>query len=269
VSNKYKPSRYKQKSSLDKFYTNPEVAKILIAKVNLVDYELIIEPSAGSGSFSKQIPNCLAFDIDPQAEEIICQDFLKWQYNGPIEKSKILCIGNPPFGKQSTLAVKFFLHCSNIAGTIAFILPLTFRKASIQNRLPLSFHLINEYPIPTKSFTLLGDPYEVPSVFQIWKESDVKREKVITPAPLGYRYVKPEEADLAVRRVGFYAGTTETNLENKLIQCHYFLKIEKKEMIGKTVDYLNSYKWEYNNTVGPRSISKLELNSVLNILFNG
>ena len=87
----------------DKYYTPKDLAKRLIDKT----YEIIgeenisetIEPSAGSGSFSDQIYHnvCFAYDIEPEAEGIIKQDFLTLDC-GYLEGR--LTIGNPPFGTK-------------------------------------------------------------------------------------------------------------------------------------------------------------------------
>ena len=57
--------------SIDKFYTQIKIAKECIDLVPELDsYDLIIEPSAGSGSFSSQL-DCLAYDIEPENNNII------------------------------------------------------------------------------------------------------------------------------------------------------------------------------------------------------
>jgi predicted RNA methylase len=70
---------FNAKINLDKYYTPVELAKYcidktyeIIGKENITE---IIEPSAGNGSFSLQIPNCIAYDIEPEHESIIKQDF--------------------------------------------------------------------------------------------------------------------------------------------------------------------------------------------------
>ena len=139
-----------QKNLNDKFYTKPAVAKQLINILDLQKYDLIIEPSAGNGSFSKNIANCLALDLFPEDESILQQDFFSFI---PPKANNCLVIGNPPFGQQAKLAIAFFRHAANFANTIAFILPKSFKKHSIQNRLPLNFHLEQEYELPENSFT--------------------------------------------------------------------------------------------------------------------
>jgi predicted RNA methylase len=254
--------RYKRKNELDKFYTDSDVAKDLISGFDLSKYKLIIEPSAGDGSFSRQIPDCLAFDIDPKHDSIIKQDFLSWEYVGDILPKDILCIGNPPFGKQGTLAFKFLVKCMSIADTVAFILPPSFNKQSIINKVPLNFHISKALRLKDNSFSLEGSNYKVPSIFQVWERRDEVREIVKAEEPIGYSYVKKNEANLAIRRVGFYAGQPSTNID-KNVQTHYFLKTNYAD---KIIELLTKYQWEHNNTVGPRSISKIELNKILNRL---
>ena len=48
------------------------------------------------------------FDIDPKNNLIQKVDFLKWRPT--FTNGKIHVIGNPPFGKQSSLCHKFFKH---------------------------------------------------------------------------------------------------------------------------------------------------------------
>jgi hypothetical protein len=113
------------KITLDKYYTNSNTAKQCIEKV----YEIIgkenisetIEPSAGNGSFSLQL-ECLAYDIAPEAENIIEQDYL--ELSMPYKKGRLI-IGNPPFGSRMNLAQKFFKKSIELGDYIAFILPIS------------------------------------------------------------------------------------------------------------------------------------------------
>lgn len=112
------------KLNLDKYYTDKELAKycIDIAFDKLKDITEVIEPSAGNGSFSLQIPNCIAYDIEPEHESIIRQDFL--QLNLPYKKGRLI-IGNPPFGVRNILSVKFYKKAVRLCDYIAFILPIS------------------------------------------------------------------------------------------------------------------------------------------------
>jgi hypothetical protein len=109
---------------LDKYYTPVNVAEHLIQTTNDVlklNEKLvteIIEPAAGAGAFSLFLPRCLAYDIAPEHESIIKQDFLALDL--PYKEGRMF-IGNPPFGMSSQLLKKFIAKCSKAGDYMAFI----------------------------------------------------------------------------------------------------------------------------------------------------
>jgi len=109
---------------LDKFYTPKQVAKDCIDTFwrTCFDVTEIIEPSAGNGAFSLQIPNCIAYDLEPEHESIIRQDFLKLDL--PYKYGRLI-IGNPPFGDRNNLARSFYKKATELCDAIAFILPIS------------------------------------------------------------------------------------------------------------------------------------------------
>ncbi len=114
------------KLHMDKYYTPKELAKYcinktyeIIGKENITE---IIEPSAGNGSFSLQIPNCIAYDVEPEHTSVVKQNFLELNIN--YKKGRCI-IGNPPFGDRMNLATKFMKKGFEIADYIAFILPIS------------------------------------------------------------------------------------------------------------------------------------------------
>ena len=250
-----------QKDTLDKFYTQKNIALDCINFIDNINlFDCIIEPSAGDGSFSKQIPNCLAYDIQPEGDNIQQADWLLLDKEQFKRYNNILVIGNPPFGQQNTLAVKFFNESSKIANVIAFILPLSFKKHSIQNRLNLNFHLIKEKILDKKSFTLDGKDYYVPCVFQIWEKKDIKRKpyqnKTTTEL---FDFVDKNNADFRIQRVGGNAGKASFDL-NFSIQSNYFIKNKTCYSNEKLINIINQTIFpELEYTVGPKSLSKTEL----------
>ena len=108
-----------RKEGLDKFYTNINIVNLCINYLeNLYkwDYwDLVIEPSAGSGNFLNNIPfnNKIGIDIEPENTNIIKENYLNYNINTKYLDKKILVIGNPPFGRQSSLAIKFFNKSAN------------------------------------------------------------------------------------------------------------------------------------------------------------
>lgn len=109
----------------DKYYTPKDLALYCINKT----YEIIghasisdvIEPSAGAGSFSTQI-KCSAYDIDPEQDNIVRQDYLTLPES--YRKGRLV-IGNPPYGRCLNLAQKFYKKSVELGDYIAFILPIS------------------------------------------------------------------------------------------------------------------------------------------------
>ena len=258
------------KSDLDKFYTKSELSIDLISKINIDEYDMIIDPCCGDGSFYNNINhrNKIAIDILPHIDNVIKHDFLTWDYsNINIDRSKILVISNPPFGKQGSLSMNFIKRSSEFSDTIAFILPLSFCKQSVKNKIPNLYHLEYEEILPDDSYLLDGVSYSVKCVFQIWKRKDYQREKPLDIKPIGFKYTKDKlNADISIRRVGVYAGKAFNDV-NRSEQSHYFIILDDKSKNNKVVEEMENIKW-VDLTVGPRSISKGELNTVLNKILN-
>lgn len=163
---------------LDKFYTKEGLAIRLIDttyKILQIDpkEELFIEPSAGSGAFSKNMINVQAYDIKPEGEEIEKADFLTLE----IEGNDYITIGNPPFGHRADLSVKFFNKSAEHSKAIAMILPSTFMKWSIQSQLNNDFKLIYTERLEEESFLFQGNGFSVRTYFMIWVRNDFKTNR--------------------------------------------------------------------------------------------
>lgn len=155
---------------LDRFYTPTITAKKCINSIlNIDQYDLIIEPSAGSGSFSSQIEGCVSFDICPQHPDIIKEDYLRVTTGSLPEFSNLLIVGNPPFGQRSSTAKKFISHSIHLgASTIAFILPDTFRKYMNQRMFSSEWRLVSRERLISNSFILDDTTIDIPCSFFIW-----------------------------------------------------------------------------------------------------
>lgn len=249
-----------KKNKNDKFYTNPKISKKCIEELDLSEFDLIIEPSAGSGSFSNQIKDCLAFDIEPEDESVKKQDWFKINFDSFKTSHKILVIGNPPFGEQNSLSVDFFNHSAKIADTIAFILPLSFKKDSVQNRLDLNFSLVKEKELPLNSFTLNNEIYKVPTVFQVWEKTTKPRKKKRLKMTTDlFEFTTIKEADIRIPRVGGNAGKATLSLDGA-VTSNYFIKNKTKYSNEEFAKIINSINFpSINFTVGPKSLPKGEL----------
>lgn len=112
----------------DKYYTPDDIVILCLSKLKEVLIKdgitpsRVIEPSAGNGAFSRKIKGCLAYDIHPESEGILKQDFLESDLG--YEKNTVV-ITNPPFGRCLSLAQKFYKKAIHISDYIAFILPIS------------------------------------------------------------------------------------------------------------------------------------------------
>ena len=278
----------------DQFYTNEAIAKKCIQHIiglypSSADY-LWIEPSAGNGSFLHQLPSTftnIGLDIDPKSDDIQKQDYLTWAVPpSPSVEREIIVFGNPPFGRQSSFAKAFIAKSCSFAKIIAFILPKSFTKPSMNNVFHRNFHLVLNIELEKNAFMLNGAKYDVPCVFQIWEKKDSERQLEEKVTPIGFKYIKlgadadtadtlPSLHHIALRRVGGLAGKCYrassgggATCIHRSIQSHYFIQFD--ESIAAVSSYIDAIIIKINshtfpsNTVGPRSLSKPEINVVLN-----
>jgi hypothetical protein len=246
----------KKDYGLDQFYTNLDIAKQCIDSIDITKYDVVVEPSAGAGAFYNQInhKNKIGVDLEPKCDGVIKQDFLEWDLN-EFPMPKVLTIGNPPFGRQGSLAQKFIKHASVYSNTIAFILPRGFKKRSVYDRVPLNFWNVNEIDIPKNSFSFNGEPYDVPCVWIEYQKQDKLRTKEKKLTPITFEFTKQKDANVSIRRVGVNAGRTFSHTEVST-PSHYFVKVDN---VDEFVNRVNKIKFSDGDTTGPRSISKNEL----------
>ena len=246
----------KNKYGLDQFYTKPEIAKKCLQTLNLEEYDAIVEPSAGEGVFYNMAEhdNKYGYDLEPKSDEIERCDFLTKDLSF-LENSKTLFFGNPPFGRNSSLALKFIKKCCQYGDTVAFILPKGFKKRSMIDRIPLNFEISLIKDLDNDLFTFEGQDFMVPCVWVIMKKVDTIREKEVKLLPSKFRFTNKEDANLAIRRVGVNAGNVFIDV-NVSEPSHYFLKVENPT---KAKELISQLTFSSGDTTGPRSIPKNEL----------
>lgn len=267
-----------REAGLDKFYTIPSISEKCLASIGSLykwsDWELVIEPSAGNGSFLTRIPNDkkIGIDISPEHKDIIKQDFLT--YTPPNDIGKILVVGNPPFGRVSSLAIKFFNHASKWADVIAFIIPRTFRRVSVQNKLNANFHLIFDEEIPMKPCSF-NPPMMAKCCFQIWERKNTKRAIVeistthndwnflgFGPKDAKGQPTPPTMADFAIRAYGGKCGEIiKTDLETLRPKSWHWIKsnINKNTLMERftSLDYTLSLDTARQNSIGRGDLVRL------------
>lgn len=163
-----------ERKALDKFYTKPHIAalvwedfKSLLSNQNSLDVT-VVEPSAGDGKLLDVVDiNKIGFDLAPESENIIQNDFLSGDITSYVT-NEVVFFGNPPFGKKGKLAIDFVNKAFTYGKYVGFIVPIQFKKYSVQNRIIKEAKLVFERELPIDSFTLGDKDYKVRCVFQIW-----------------------------------------------------------------------------------------------------
>jgi hypothetical protein len=159
-------------ANFDKFYTKPDVAKkcvdFLRKHVN-IDNHICLEPSAGAGVFLPLLPKYEAYDLMPESENIVKQDFFKLEP----QYDNYVTIGNPPFGTRSKMAIDFFNHAARFSNVIAFIVPVSFMKWNVQKELNSNFALIDYFYLEPNSFMDRDKEFSVRCVFQVWIKKEL------------------------------------------------------------------------------------------------
>jgi predicted RNA methylase len=267
-----------REAGLDKFYTIPAISEKCLntigAKYDWKKWDLVVEPSAGNGSFLTKIPTTkkVGVDIDPEQTDIIKKDFFEYKPQSGL--SNILVVGNPPFGRVSSLAVKFFNHSAEWCNVIAFIIPKTFRRVSLQNRLHRKFHLVHDDEIPSEPCSF-SPPMQVKCCFQIWEKKAEDRDLVklstkhadwdfLPYGPLDKRGqpTPPKGADFVVLAYGGKCGSiVKTGLDTLSPKSWHWVKAKISvplliERFG-SLDYSLSKDTARQNSIGRGELVKL------------
>lgn len=257
----------------DEYYTKPELAKKYVAELHdllqdkwpKLPKKTFIEPSAGNGSFleplQKTYPkgHVTGYDLTPRHEDITKADFFETTL-----PAKAIVVGNPPFGFAASLAVKFFNHAAkHRASVIAFIVPRTFKKSSIQAKLDVRYHLLHQEDTPKNAFVMpTGEYKDVPCVWQVWVRT---RKHRVIPKKIKntwFTLATPASADFAMRRVGGRAGKILDGT-NHTVSSTYFIKSISRapqdiEELKTVLSYLDFSKY-IEATAGVRSLSQGEI----------
>jgi hypothetical protein len=256
--------RTQPRSEFDQFFTPTKTVRWCLEQLRpfLPRNPLYVEPSAGDGAFSSLLTPVTAYDLNPLAEGIRRTDFLTVRL---VRNTRRVVVGNPPYGRQSELAVRFLNHAASLSDTIAFILPPTFRKWSIQSRIDSTLSLVLCEDVPSQRY-YTPDGSVITNhrrVFQIWQRGVSPNLRIIDQARDVSRFIEyttPELATIAVRRVGGRAGQVLVGL-NYSTSSTYFIKA-KVPWIAKAIREYDFHKVA-TSTVSVRSVSKSEIASAI------
>ena len=265
----------------EQYYTPAALASELTSSLaELVDRSdlpfakrTIIEPAGGTGAFieaAKQISatDFLSFDIEPLHSSVAIGNFLDQQL-GPVFGA--VTLGNPPFGRNNALTIPFFNHAAPHSDFIAFIVPRSWRKWSVINRLDRNFKLVSDTDLQIDYVDAAGKQLmsrkRLNTCFQIWQRSPELRT-LYSVEDLGFvTKTTPEAADVSLTIFGYGCGTVKTEFPRVANTTQMFLKLNDERAMAalNSVDFSRFFK----NTAYTEALSLGEINYLLNEAITG
>lgn len=279
----------KRKTGAEQYYTSPEVVDICLKEVKkVVDLGLahIIEPAGGTGEFIEGFlrngissDRIESYDIEPKHHLVKEGDYLKQEIRRG-GKELVISITNPPFGRASSLAKKFFNKDAEVCDYICYLIPKAWRKWSVHNSLNNNFHLITDIDLPKNCFYLPDGTQNAKdvlnTVFQIWEKRDTKRNKIEVPDNNLIEKIIPVQgedgkvvkgANFSIVTFGHSCGRCEDIIEDTVPYktTTMYLKVERQDVKDalRKID-LSKY---YNNVSYVQALSIKEINYELNEYF--
>jgi hypothetical protein len=255
----------------EQFYTPKPLARELVAQIENVlgplTGKIVLEPAGGTGAFieaviDRGIKRVVSFDIEPLHELVTEGSFLDQQ----ILDRNIITISNPPFGRNNSLSIPFFNHAADSSDAICFIVPRSWRKWSVTNRLDLRFELVLDINLDIDyvdaSDEALSNKSHLATCFQIWKKTGKSRKPVKVVDKGIIEKVTPEEADVSLTIFGYGCGKVKTQFEKVPNTTQMFLKLHHPRALEtlESVDYSKFFK----NTAYTEALSLQEINYLLN-----
>ncbi|MFM6978052.1 MAG: hypothetical protein ACKOWR_04995 [Micrococcales bacterium] len=255
----------------EQFYTPPTLAKTLLAEVAKHVPDLaertMIEPAGGTGAFIKAakkfgIAKIISFDIEPKYKEVTLGNFLESE----ITAKHAVTISNPPFGRNNSLSIPFFNKAADSSDYICFIVPRSWRKWSVINRLDQRFHLIADLDLQIDYVDDKDDQItaknRLATCFQIWQKRKTKRPIVAVTDNEFIKKVKPQDADVSLTIFGYGCGRLKTEFKREPNSTQMFLKLNHPRALEalQSVDFSRFFK----NTAYTEALSLQEINFLLN-----
>ena len=255
----------------EQFYTPSELAHTLAERVEAVLGSLrgkvVLEPAGGTGSFieavrAKGAREVISFDIEPLHEGVALGSFLDQQ----LAVQNLITISNPPFGRNNALSVPFFNHAAGVSDAICFIVPRSWRKWSVTNRLDLNFELVFDQDLDIDYVDSTGesisDKSRLATCFQIWKRTSTPRTPVKIKDMGIIEKVSPGEADVSLTIFGYGCGNLKQDFERVPNTTQLFLKLNHPKALAalESVDFSRFYK----STAYTEALSLQEINYLLN-----
>ena len=254
-----------RKTGTEQYYTLLSIAKQFLAILDEVAIGgLYLEPAGGTGAFLQALGErkWVSYDIEPKYKGIQkTNDFILEE----LQLQDVITITNPPFGRANSLSVPFFNKCAEVSSHIGFLIPKSWRKWSVINRLDPRFHLVRDveltcdFDYPDQSKKSKG---KLNTVFQVWEKREELRVKIEVEDRHYISKSSPAEADVSMTVFGRGCGTVLRDFPRVPNTTKMFLKVHEPWIY----DALNEIDFSvfYNNVAFIESLSMKEIMHLLN-----
>ena len=255
----------------EQYYTPSQIASEILLNIThlLPDatQKPLLEPAGGTGAFI--IPaiklgfgEIISFDIEPHHELVKQGDFLKQQ----IGRTGCVTVSNPPFGRNNALSIPFFNHAAQVSDLIVFIVPRSWRKWTVQNKLHRQFHLVRDDDLNIDYVDefgkLISTKNNLRTCVQYWLKKPEERKLVYVKDMGVIEKCGFMEADASLTLFGYGCGSIKTDFPRKANTTQMFLKLKHPRALEalQTVDFSRFFM----HTAYTEALSIQEINYLLN-----
>ena len=255
----------------EQFYTPEATAQFVLAEVAKLVPDLanrhLLEPAGGTGAFIEAAKNLgvrrfTSYDIEPLHSKVKLSNFLEVS----LLEENYITISNPPFGRNNSLSIPFFNHAAPKSDFIAFIVPRSWRKWTVINKLDRNFQLVRDLDLSINYVDEFG--YEINAkdrlrtCLQFWARTNTPRPLIHVEDMGVITKVTPKEADVALTIFGYNCGTVSEDFPRQKNTTQMYLKLNHPKAL--TALKTANFKQFYMNTATTEALSIAEINYALN-----
>ncbi len=256
----------------EQYYTPIETAQEVFKNLEKLVPDLrsrtLIEPAGGTGAFIKAaieagISNVISFDIEPHHPMVQEGDFL----NQNLDVADAITVTNPPFGRNNSLSIPFFNHSAKTSEYIVFVVPRSWRKWTVQNKLDRRFELIKDDDLTINYVDVNGEHgyknNNLRTCIQYWKRSSTALRPIYAVEDMEViKKCKFDDADVSLTIFGYGCGTVKIDFPRKPNTTQMFLKLNHPRALEalQSVDFSKFF----NHTAYTEALSIVEINYLLN-----
>lgn len=248
--------------------TADEILQRVLTHTSIDRKSVFLEPAGGTGAFvnaarAAGFQSIFAIDIEPKHPEVMRGDFLTDSHS----IHGAVCVTNPPFGRNNSLSIPFFNRAARYADLIAFVVPRSWRKWTVLNRLDSSFELIDDWDLSIdyvdEDGAFTHGAGNLKTCVQVWRRLEDGERLPVKVKDNGFiQKAKPEEADVSFTLFGYGCGTTLTEFERRPNSTRTYFRLLRDDALEALTG--SDFSRFFNHTAYTEALSMAEINFTLN-----